>query len=67
MFTAERPSKDAYRIKAASHLIEIDLGLVLARCGLSQPAAIWLDRYLKTNPDDPKKSQIRELLGVLTS
>ncbi len=47
--------------------LQRDLGLVLARCGLSQPASIWLDRYLKTNPDDPQKTQIRELLGVLTS
>jgi regulator of sirC expression with transglutaminase-like and TPR domain len=47
--------------------LQRDLGLVLARCGLSQPASMWLDRYLKTNPDDPQKSQIRELLGVLTS
>ncbi len=29
-----------------SHL-QRDLGLVLARCGLSQPASIWLDRYLQ--------------------
>jgi regulator of sirC expression with transglutaminase-like and TPR domain len=49
-----------------SHL-QRDLGLVLARCGLSQPASIWLDRYLKTNPDDPQNSQIRELLGVLSA
>jgi regulator of sirC expression with transglutaminase-like and TPR domain len=47
-----------------SHL-QRDLGLVLARCGLSQPASIWLDRYLKTNPDDPQKSQLKELLQVL--
>ena len=25
-----------------------DLGLVLARCGLSQPASIWLDKYLQS-------------------
>ena len=49
-----------------SHL-QRDLGLVLARCGLSQPASIWLDRYLRTNPDDPQKSQIKELLQVLTT
>ena len=49
-----------------SHL-QRDLGLVLARCGLSQPASIWLDRYLKSNPDDPQTSQIKELLGVLTA
>lgn len=49
-----------------SHL-QRDLGLVLARCGLSQPASIWLDRYLRTNPDDPQKSQIKELLQVLST
>jgi regulator of sirC expression with transglutaminase-like and TPR domain len=49
------------------HHLQRDLGLVLARCGLSQPASIWLDRYLRTNPDDPQKSQIEELLGVLTN
>jgi regulator of sirC expression with transglutaminase-like and TPR domain len=47
-----------------SHL-QRDLGLVLARCGLAEPATVWLDRYLRTNPDDPQKSQIRELLQVL--
>lgn len=47
--------------------LQRDLGLVLARCGLSQPASIWLDRYLQTNPDDPQKSQIKELLQVLTA
>jgi regulator of sirC expression with transglutaminase-like and TPR domain len=49
-----------------SHL-QRDLGLVLARCGLAEPASLWLDRYLRTNPDDPQKSQIRELLQVLGS
>jgi len=47
--------------------LQRDLGLVLARCGLSQPASIWLDCYLQTNPDDPQKSQIKELLQVLTT
>ena len=47
--------------------LQRDLGLVLARCGLSQPASIWLDRYLQTNPDDPQKIQIKELLQVLTT
>jgi regulator of sirC expression with transglutaminase-like and TPR domain len=47
-----------------SHL-QRDLGLVLARCGYTRPASIWLDKYLKTNPDDPQKTQIRELLEVL--
>jgi regulator of sirC expression with transglutaminase-like and TPR domain len=45
--------------------LQRDLGLVLARCGLSRPASIWIDRYLQTNPDDPQQSQLRELLQVL--
>ena len=47
-----------------SHL-QRDLGLVLARCGMSDPASAWLDRYLQNNPDDPQSSQIKELLQVL--
>jgi regulator of sirC expression with transglutaminase-like and TPR domain len=47
--------------------LQRDLGLVLARCGLSRPASVWLDRYLKTNPDDPQRTQIRELLQVLSN
>jgi regulator of sirC expression with transglutaminase-like and TPR domain len=49
-----------------SHL-QRDLGLVLARCGMAQPASIWLDRYLQTNPDDPQRTQIKELLEVLSN
>jgi regulator of sirC expression with transglutaminase-like and TPR domain len=45
--------------------LQRDLGLVLARCGLAQPASVWLDRYLQTNPDDPQKGQLKELLDVL--
>jgi regulator of sirC expression with transglutaminase-like and TPR domain len=44
-----------------------DLALVLARCGLSQPASVWLDHYLKTNPDDPQHSQLQQLLDVLSN
>jgi len=47
--------------------LQRDLGLVLARCGLSQPASVWLDRYLQTNPDDPQKGQLQELLHVLST
>jgi len=47
--------------------LQRDLGLVLARCGLSEPASLWLDRYLQTNPDDPQKTQLKELLQVLTN
>jgi regulator of sirC expression with transglutaminase-like and TPR domain len=47
--------------------LQRDLGLVLARCGLAQPASIWLDRYLQSNPDDPQKPQLKELLQVLAN
>ena len=47
--------------------LQRDLGLVLARCGFSRPASVWLDRYLQTNPDDPQRSQLQELLQVLTA
>jgi regulator of sirC expression with transglutaminase-like and TPR domain len=45
--------------------LQRDLALVLARCGMSQPASIWLDRYLKNNPDDPQRSELAQLLDVL--
>ena len=45
--------------------LQRDLALVLARCGLSQPASLWLDRYLQGNPDDPQKSELQQLLDVL--
>jgi regulator of sirC expression with transglutaminase-like and TPR domain len=47
------------------HHLQRDLGLVLARCGLSQPASVWIDHYLQKNPDDPQRTQLRELLQVL--
>jgi regulator of sirC expression with transglutaminase-like and TPR domain len=45
--------------------LQRDLALVLARCGLSQPASVWLDRYLKGNPDDPQRTELKQLLDVL--
>jgi len=45
--------------------LQRDLALVLARIGLSQPASIWLDRYLKSNPDDPQKQDLEQLREVL--
>jgi regulator of sirC expression with transglutaminase-like and TPR domain len=45
--------------------LQRDLALVLARCGLSKPAVTWLDRYLKGNPDDPQKTELKQLLDVL--
>jgi regulator of sirC expression with transglutaminase-like and TPR domain len=45
--------------------LQRDLALVLARCGLSQPASIWLDQYLKNNPNDPQRNELAQLLDVL--
>jgi regulator of sirC expression with transglutaminase-like and TPR domain len=45
--------------------LQRDLALVLARCGLSKPAIVWLDRYLQGNPDDPQKTELKQLLDVL--
>lgn len=42
-----------------------DLALVLARIGLSHPASVWLDRYLRENPNDPQRKDLKELLEVL--
>lgn len=47
--------------------LQRDLALVLARIGLSQPASVWLDKYLKDNPDDPQRSDLKQLLEVLTT
>jgi regulator of sirC expression with transglutaminase-like and TPR domain len=47
--------------------LQRDLALVLARCGLSQPARQWLDRYLKSNPDDPQTHDLKQLLEVLAA
>lgn len=47
--------------------LQRDLGLVLARIGLAQPAWAWLDHYLKNNPDDPQRTDLMQLLDVLTA
>ncbi len=47
--------------------LQRDLALVLARIGLSQPASIWLDHYLKSNPDDPQRTDLKQLLDVLNT
>jgi regulator of sirC expression with transglutaminase-like and TPR domain len=49
-----------------SHL-QRDLALVLARIGLSQPASLWLNHYLRGNPDDPQKTDLEQLLEVLSA
>ena len=47
--------------------LQRDLALVLARCGMSHPAFVWLDQYLKNNPDDPQKRDLKQLLDVLAA
>jgi regulator of sirC expression with transglutaminase-like and TPR domain len=45
--------------------LQRDLGLVLARVGLSESASTWINHYLANNPDDPLKTDLRQLLHVL--
>jgi regulator of sirC expression with transglutaminase-like and TPR domain len=47
--------------------LQRDLALVLARIGLSRPASVWLNEYLKNNPDDPQRMDLRQLLEVLSA
>ncbi|MEM6562108.1 MAG: transglutaminase-like domain-containing protein [Planctomycetota bacterium] len=45
--------------------LQRDLGLCLARVGLPSEAGRWLDVYLRSNPDDPQRGDLEELLAVL--
>jgi regulator of sirC expression with transglutaminase-like and TPR domain len=47
--------------------LQRDLALVLARIGLARPASVWLDAYLKSNPDDPQTTDLKQLLDVLST
>jgi regulator of sirC expression with transglutaminase-like and TPR domain len=47
--------------------LQRDLALVLARIGMAEPASAWLQHYLKNNPDDPQKTDLRQLLQVLSA
>lgn len=47
--------------------LQRDLGLVLARIGMTRPAQVWLNEYLKNNPDDPQKGDLKQLLDVLAA
>ncbi len=47
--------------------LQRDLALVFARIGLSRPASLWLDSYLRKNPDDPQKTDLKQLLDVLSN
>jgi len=45
--------------------LQRDLALVLARVGKTEPASHWLASYLDSNPDDPQRDDLTQLLGVL--
>ena len=47
--------------------LQRDLALVLARIGMAQPASVWLNAYLRANPDDPQKTDLQQLLDVLST
>jgi regulator of sirC expression with transglutaminase-like and TPR domain len=47
--------------------LQRDLGLVLARMGLVQPASRFLGLYLDSCPDDPHKSDLEQLLQALAA
>jgi hypothetical protein len=47
--------------------LQRDLALVLARIGMARPASVWLNEYLKNNPDDPQKTDLKQLLDVLSA
>jgi regulator of sirC expression with transglutaminase-like and TPR domain len=51
---------------AQGHL-QRDLALVLARIGMARPASVWLDLYLKNNPQDPQQADLKQLLDVLSA
>ena len=42
------------------------LSLVLARTGHVSEASSWLTKYLSTNPEDPQRVDLEQLLEVLT-
>lgn len=43
-----------------------DLGLVLARIDMPEPASRCLGEYLQANPDDPEKQELSDLLAKLS-
>lgn len=45
--------------------LQRDLGLVLARCGMTGPASKWLDAYIRNNPDDPQRDDLEQLRNVM--
>lgn len=49
------------------HHLQRDLALVLARLGASKRASYWLSKYLSSNPHDPQKRDLTELLHALAA
>jgi regulator of sirC expression with transglutaminase-like and TPR domain len=47
--------------------LQRDLALVLARIGLARPASVWLNAYLRSNPDDPQRTDLKQWLDVLST
>lgn len=43
-----------------------DLGLVLARIDMPEPASRCIGEYLQANPDDPEKDELSDLLAKLS-
>jgi len=46
--------------------LQRDLALVLARIDMPAPASMWLDSYLRANPDDPEHDELAALLSKLS-
>jgi regulator of sirC expression with transglutaminase-like and TPR domain len=47
--------------------LQRDLALVLARTGHVGQASLWLSRYLNSNPQDPQRADLEQLLQVLSA
>jgi regulator of sirC expression with transglutaminase-like and TPR domain len=47
--------------------LQRDLALVLARLDQAEAATVWLEHYLRSNPDDPQKQDLTRLLEVLSA
>jgi len=47
--------------------LQRDLALVLARLDQAEAASVWLEHYLKSNPDDPQRQDLARLLDVLSA
>ena len=45
--------------------LQRDLGLVLARVNMPDPASMWLSRYISSNPNDPERAELAELVSRL--